>query len=112
MVVFIPETDKSNIHKADSRVHTGTFLGYSLGSTEYIVAANTDIYKCRTVKRRSDKVAYDAKFVNLIGVRYDHYIMKGAKTTVAVRMPQQSGSEVIPVRGRELAPRRLYFRPK
>ena len=42
-----------------------------------------------------EKVAYDAEFVNHIVVRSDDYIMKGAKTTVAVRMPQRSGSEVI-----------------
>ena len=99
MVDFIPETDKSNIHKADSRVHTGVFLGYAWGSTEYLIATKNDIYKCRTVKRRAEKVGYDAEFVDHIVVRYDDYILKGAKTTVAVRMPQQSGSEEIPVRG-------------
>ena len=112
MVDFIPETDDYHIHKADSRVHAGTLFGYSLGSTEYIVAIKTDIYKCRTVKRRAEKVAYDAEFVNHIGVQCDDYIMKGAKTTVAVRMPQQSGSEVIPVRGCEFVPRRFDSRPQ
>ena len=36
-VDFILETDKTNMHKGDSRVKKGIFLGYIWRSTEYIV---------------------------------------------------------------------------
>ena len=63
-VDFIFETDKNNRHKADSRVARGIFLGYAWRSTEYLIGTKEGIYQCRTVKRRSDEVAYDAECTN------------------------------------------------
>ena len=49
IVVFKLETDKNHRHKADSEFSAGVFLGCAWRSTEYLVASNGTIYKCRTV---------------------------------------------------------------
>ena len=56
---FILEPDKSNMHKGNSRVMRGTFLGYKWRSTEYLVRNTDGIFKCRTVRRRAAEVACD-----------------------------------------------------
>ena len=43
VVDYILETDKSNIHKADSRVGKGIFLGYIWRSTEYLIGTENGI---------------------------------------------------------------------
>ena len=110
-VDFILETDKKNVHKADSRVMKGIFLGYEWRSTEYIIGAEDGIYKCRTIKRKAEEVSYDEKCLDFLKIPYDEYIMKGALTNPpAVHHPARGPAEpdAVPVRGREFVPRRLY----
>ena len=113
VVDFIIETDKNNRDKADSRVARGIFLGYAWRSTEYLIGTKEGIYQCRTVKRRSDEVAYDAEFTNYIQTRYDDFVLKGAKTHVMIAFPSPAGGDEManaPLRGREFVPRRVYMR--
>ena len=93
VVDFILETDKGNRHKADSRVGQGIFLGYAWRSTEYIIGTKDGIFQCRTVKRRADEVAYDPECVNYILTQYDEFVLKGARTTVAVSHPSAPGEK-------------------
>ena len=60
-------------------------LGYAWRSTEYLVASNGTIFKCRTVRRRADDVVYDVKMTYVLGVRFEDYTLKGAKTSMHVR---------------------------
>ena len=56
-VDFILEPDKTKLHKGDSRLIRGIFLGYKWRSTEYLVGNADGIFKCRTVRRRACEVA-------------------------------------------------------
>ena len=58
-VDFLLETDKTNMHKGDSRVKKGIFLGYTWRSTEYIIGTADGNNKCRTVRRRPEETSYD-----------------------------------------------------
>ena len=88
---FKPETDKNNRLKADSEFFEGVFLGYAWRSTEYLVAVGDNIYQCRTIKRRADEICYDRKLFDGIAVRFEDFILKGAKSVVHVNVPKTSG---------------------
>ena len=93
----------------------GVLLGYAWRSTEYLVAARDVISQCWTVRRRADKEAFDVKLTDAVVVRYEDFILKGAKTTIQIRMPKQDGGDsraAEPVRGSELVPRRIYAMPR
>ena len=114
VVDFILEVNKNERHKADSHVMKGVFLGYVWRSTEYLVGTKDGIYKCRTVRRRAEDIAYDPDCADFLKVSYNEYVLDGAKTTAIVRTPLEGGAigpEKIPVRGREFVPRRVYTRP-
>ena len=62
------------------------------------------------MRRRADKEAFDVKLTDAVVVRYEDFILKGAKTTVQTRMPKQDGGDARaaePVRGSEVVPRRV-----
>ena len=65
VVDYILETDKAHVHKADSRVGSGIFLGYMWRSSEYLIGTENAVFQCRIVRRRADEVAYDPKRVDL-----------------------------------------------
>ena len=114
LVDFILETNKSETHKADSRVQQGIFLGYAWRSTECLVGTRDGIYKCRTIKRRPAETAYDPNCAEYLVTMYDDYVMKGAKTSVAAGAPRPGIPEGVaptPTRGREFVPRRVYIKP-
>ena len=52
------------MHKADTRVMQGVFLGYESRTTEYIIGTVDGILKCRTVRRRAEQIAYDPECMN------------------------------------------------
>ena len=113
VVDFMLETDKANMHKADSRVHKGVFLGYAWRTTEYLIATKEAVFKCRTVRRRAEELAYDSDCLDYIKISYDDFVMKGAQTTPVVSFPQGGGPAVpeqVPLRGRDVVPRRPYMR--
>ena len=62
-------------------------MGYAWRSKEYLVAARDVIFQRRTVRRRADKEAFDVKLTDAVVVRYEDFILKGAKTTIQIRMP-------------------------
>ena len=112
-VDFILENDKGAVHKADSRVQHGIFLGYVWRSTEYLVGTRNGIYKCRTVRRRAEDISYDPECVEYLQTSYYDYVMKGAKSTVGVSFPgpgKTGETSDIPIRAREAVPRRVYVR--
>ena len=53
------ETNKSDQHKADGRGMTGIFLGYIWRTTECIEGTEDAVYKCRTIRRKTEDLAYD-----------------------------------------------------
>ena len=112
-VDFILEPDKRNMHKGDSRVMKGIFLGYEWRTTEYLVGNAEGMFKCRTVGRRAEEAGYDPECGGYLKIPYDEYVMKGARTTPVV-VPGQARSPdddpPVPVRGREFVPRRIYTR--
>jgi hypothetical protein len=111
---FILENSKKDMHKADSRVHHGIFLGYIWRTTEYIVGNKHGVFKCRTVRRRAEEVGYDPDCTEYLTVTHDDYVMKGAKSSPGVSFPtiDPDNNGAIPVRGREFVPRRVYIKAK
>ena len=69
VVDFKLETDKNNRNKADSEFNEGVFLGYAWRSTEYLIASKGAIYKCRTVRRRADDIAFNVALIDHLEVR-------------------------------------------
>ena len=57
---------------------SGTFLGYIWRTTEYIVGTGDAVYKCRTIRRKTEDLAYVPKFVDFIKIGYNDYIFKDA----------------------------------
>ena len=112
IVDYILEPSKAHMHKADTRVMQGVFLGYEWRTTEYIIGTVDGIFKCRTVRRRAEQIAYDPECMNYINVSYDDYTLEGARTTPIVKFAP-AGGEVgpVPTRGREHVPRRKYTKP-
>ena len=111
VVDYILEPSKGHMHKADSRVGTGIFMGYDWRSTEYIIGTSDGVYKCRTIRRRAKENSYDTELFNSIKVSYDEFILDGARTTPAVTFARSDAVEAappVPMRGREFVPRRLY----
>ena len=95
-VDFILETEKGKQFKADSRVGTGVFLGYVWRSTEYLVGTAEGIFRCRTIKRRAEEIAYDANCFEFLKVNYGEYITRGARTKLHVTEPVGIAKEDIP----------------
>ena len=111
-VDFILETDKTNMHKGDSRVKKGIFLGYIWRSTEYIIGTADGIYKCRTVRRRPEETSYDPECIDDLKIHYDDYVLKGAQSNPIAHfrgLHGPDGEEPVPLRSRESVPRRLYI---
>ena len=79
-IVFILETNKTNMRKGDSRVKKGIFLGCIWRSTEYIIGTADGIYKCRTVRRRPEETSYDPECIDDPKIHYDDYVLKGAES--------------------------------
>ena len=75
---FILETGKKSMHKGDSRVMKGIFLGYEWRTTEYLVGTGEGIFKRRTVLRRADFVGCDPDCVDFLKIAYDECVPKGA----------------------------------
>ena len=110
---MILETDRTNMHKGDSRVKKRIILGYIWRSTEYIIGTADGIYKSRTVRRKPEETSYDPKCIDHLKIHYDDYVLKGAKSNPiadirGLRGPE--GEEPVPLRSRESVPRRLYTR--
>ena len=78
-VDFILEPSKQHIHKADSRLMNGIFLGYEWRTTEYIVGTAEGVFKCRTIRRQAEEVAYDPECMDYLTIPYDEYVLKGAR---------------------------------
>ena len=98
-VDYILETDKNQQFKADSRVGTGVFLGYVWRSTEYLIDTTEGIFRCRTVKRRAEEIAYDASCFDFLKTNYDEYILKGARNKLHATEPVGMAKEDIPTSG-------------
>ena len=112
VVDFKVETDKHNRLKADSEFSEVFFLGYAWRSTEYLVASGDSIYKCRTVRRRADEVAYNSEIIDCVVARFEDYVLKGAKTSLRVSFPRTASAPTAqPTRGTGIVPRRLYLKP-
>ena len=77
-----------------------------------MIGTKEGVYRCRTVKRRAEELSYDPNCTDYLNIKYDEYILKGAKTRQHVSMPRNIESQEIPTRGREFVPRRLYMMPK
>ena len=44
------------------------------------------IFQCRPVGRRTEREAYDAKFIEALTIKYDDYVLKGARSSHAVTL--------------------------
>ena len=45
-VIFMLETDKNNMHKAESNVNDDIFLGFTLRTIDYVLGTKQSIFKC------------------------------------------------------------------
>ena len=88
VVDYILESSKAHMHKADSRVMKGVLLGYEWRTTEYVIGTVGGIFKCRTVRRHTEEIAYDPECMDCIKVSYDDYTIEGARTTSIVKFAQ------------------------
>ena len=85
-----------------------------LCSTEYLVASKGVVYKCRTVRRRADDVAFSVAMADGLNVRFEDDTSKGVKTMMHVSFPKAAGGDVpaqILTRGPGILPRRVYLMP-
>ena len=90
---------------------SGLFLGYIWRKTEYIVGTQETVYKCRTIRRKVEYIAYDPLCVDYINIGYTEYILKDDRTSVAVARHFGAAAlpaDQVPTRGREFVPRRIY----
>ena len=72
------------------------------------------IYKCRAVRRRTDDIAFSLALIEGLGVRFEEYTLKGAKTSMHISFPETPGGDgptQIPTRGPGIDPRRVYLMP-
>ena len=77
-----------------------------------MVASGDRIYKCRTVRRRADEVAYNSEIIDCVVARFEDYVLKGAKTLLRVSFPRTASAPTAqPTRGTGIVPRRLYLKP-
>ena len=56
------------MHKGDTRVKKGIFLGHIWCSTEYIIGTADGIYKCMTVRRRPEETSYDPECIDYLKI--------------------------------------------
>ena len=50
----------------------------------------------------------------MVTITYDEFVLKGARSTVAVSLPKVPGGELetqIPLKSKEIVPRRVYLMP-
>ena len=80
--------DKNHRNKADGEFSEGVFLGYAWRSTEYLIASGGAAYKCRTVRRRADDVAFSVALIVGLDVRFRDFTLKGANTSMHVSFPK------------------------
>ena len=114
IVDFKLETDKHIRHKANSEFSECVFLVYAWRATEYPVASNGIVYKCRTVRRRADDVVFSLAMTDGLDIRVEDYILKGAKTLMHASFPKVAGGHVpaqIPTHGPDMVPRGVYLMP-
>ena len=107
------ETDKDERHKADSAWLKGIFLGYTSRSTEYNIGTKDCVHKCRTARRRAEGLLYDLECADYLNITYGGFVLKGARSTPMICFSHGGGQEapgLIPVRGCEFVPRRVYTR--
>ena len=89
-------------------------MGVAWRSTEYLVAFKGVIYKCRTVRRRADDLAFKAALIDNLGVIFEDYTLKGAKTSTHVSFAKAlggNGPAQIPMSGPGIVPRIVYLMP-
>ena len=70
--------DKSKRNKAESDWQTGFFVGVNSGSTEFLVIIIDGLYKCRTIRRLENNLAFDVDTLDKATKTIDEYIHKGA----------------------------------
>ena len=66
------------------------------------------------MKRRAEEISYDRSLIDNIIVRFEEFVLKGAKSTVHVTVPKVAGDAdpaAIPTRSSDVIPRRLYLKP-
>ena len=96
----------------DSEWDTRYFVGINPKTTEYLVAKDSEIYSCATIRRLQDDRAYDPEIVLKVEIRYLDYVVKGSRSTpVGVRIHSRAGHNpdpsAIPV-----VPRRARLKPE
>ena len=72
------ETNKNDQHIADGRGMTGIILGYIGRTIEYIVGTEDAVYKCRTIRRKTEDSAYDPTCVDFLKISYNEYVLRDA----------------------------------
>ena len=109
--------DKNNRNKFDGDFRDGVFLGVIWRTTEFLIGTPEGLFKCRTVKQRTEEAAYDGECLNYVKSSYNDFVLEGAKSTGAtVRFADPSTPvsrpDIVPTRtGAEWMPRRIYLKP-
>ena len=110
-VHFKLATDEAHRNKFDGEWMDGYFAGVITRSGEYIIIKGQSVYKCPTMRRRSEGNAYDFKVLDDMLASYFDYIKKGAKTrTVEVSAPIAAGLQPPEPVERPYIPKRTYLR--
>ena len=115
-VIWQMAPDKNNRDKLNGDFRDGIFLGIIWRTTEYLIGTPDGIFKCNTVKARPVESAYDPNCFEYIKVRYEDFVLEGAKSQGArLRFADPSVAVAIdpPIAraGNEWAPRRAYLKP-
>ena len=110
-VHFKLATDNSNVDKFDGEWQDGYFAGVVTRSSEYLAIQGDRVFKCPTMRSRSDGERYPVTVLENMRADYFEYVRKGASTRkVEVLREDLQGREAPRPQPREYAPRRLYLR--
>ena len=105
---------KSTKHDFETDWNEGYFVGIITHTTEYLVINKAGVFKCPTIRRLPDDVAYDAAILDDVTITYAEYFKGGASTTrptvVQGGVPQRNPDENPMEPRNEFIPRRIMMR--
>ena len=76
---------------------------------KYIVTTQDAVFKCRTIRRKPDDLAYDPECVDYLKICYSEYVSKDGRAS-AIATGDVKAAERIPLRGGEFVAHRIYTR--
>ena len=110
-VQFMVTPDKTDRDKDAPGYQFGVFIGIIARTTEYLIAAKGQIFKCRSVRRLVERSQYDEGCLDEVKAGFREYVKNGAKSKYDLAGPSViHGGECPRSDGRAYAPRKTKLR--